>query len=76
MAKPASDQDKTPERHEEAEKLAREALQERQAGHKDEAKFVLDEARKLDPEAVQEVLHETPKPAAPGKSPAKSPGKH
>ncbi len=71
MAKPAPDQHRTAGRHEEAEKLAREALQERQAGHMDEAKFVLGEARKLDPGAVQAVLQETPKPA-----PGKSPGKH
>ena len=40
----------------EAERLAREALEEIRAGEKEDGKFVLDEARKLDPNAVDAVI--------------------
>ena len=42
----------------EAERLAREALEEARSGDREDAKFVLDEARKLDPQAVEAVLKE------------------
>jgi hypothetical protein len=40
----------------EAERLAREALEEIRAGEKEDGEFVLDEARKLDPGAVDAVI--------------------
>ena len=42
-------------RHEEAKHLAEEAMEEFNQGNQAEGKFVLDEARKLDPSAVEEV---------------------
>ena len=44
-----------------ARHLAEEAMEELKQGNKDEAKFVLDEARDLDPGAVDEVLKEQKK---------------
>jgi hypothetical protein len=41
---------------EEARRLAEEAMEEMKQGNKEEAKFVLDEARDLDKAAVDEVL--------------------
>jgi len=43
---------------EEARHLAEEAIEEMKQGNKEEAKFVLDEARDLDKAAVDEVLKE------------------
>ncbi|HWX48583.1 MAG TPA: hypothetical protein VNZ61_11045 [Roseomonas sp.] len=43
------------DRHEEAKHLAEEAMEEFSQGNKAEGKFVLDEARKLDPSAAEEV---------------------
>jgi hypothetical protein len=40
----------------EAERLAREGLEEIKGGDKEDGRFVLEEARKLDPEAVDAVL--------------------
>lgn len=45
----------------EAHELAEEAMQELQQGHEDEARFVLEEARRIDPEAVEEVVHDQAK---------------
>ena len=42
----------------EAERLAREGLEEIRAGDKEDGKFVLDEARKLDPAAVEALIKE------------------
>ncbi len=69
MAKQENQKTGGEERQKEARNLAREAADESKAGHKEEARFVLDEAKKLDPGAVKEALHEDhPKPAAkPGK---------
>src|SRR5437763_14800162 len=47
-----------PEKREEAVNLAKEALEELQHGNKEEAKFLTEEARELDPEAVEAVLHD------------------
>ena len=47
-----------PEQREEARHLAEEAIEEMSRGNKDEAKFVLDEARGLDNRAVDQVLRE------------------
>jgi len=57
------------DRHEEAKHLAEEAVEEMSQGNKEEGKFVLDEARKLDPSAVEEVLDDQ------GKTPAGSSSK-
>jgi len=48
-------------RHEEARHLAEEAVEERKRGNKEEADFVLNEARDLDKDAVKEVLKEQKK---------------
>jgi hypothetical protein len=45
-----------PSSREEAQNLTREAVKELRHGNEDEAQFVLDEARKLDKSAVDEVL--------------------
>ena len=45
-------------KREEARQLAEEAIEELEAGNKDEAKFVLEEARTLDKAAVDEVMKE------------------
>ena len=50
-----------PAQREEARHLAEEALEEMSQGNKDEAKFVLDEARALDKGAVDQVLKEQKK---------------
>lgn len=64
-AKAGSDLSGAQERQKEARDLAREAGEERRAGHKEEAQFVLDEAKKLDPGAVEKELHKGgAKPAA------------
>ncbi|MBV8095638.1 MAG: hypothetical protein JOY71_24615 [Acetobacteraceae bacterium] len=57
------------DRHEEAKHLAEEAVEEMSQGNKEEGKFVLEEARKLDPSAVEEVLDDQ------GKTPAGSSSK-
>ena len=64
-ATPAADRSSKPDTaaatHEEARHLAEEALEEMGHGNKEEAKFVLDEARALDKTAVDEVLKEQKK---------------
>jgi hypothetical protein len=50
-----------PETREEAKHLAEEALQERDRGNKDEANFVLGQARDLDKAAADEVLKQQKK---------------
>lgn len=42
--------------HDEAKHLAEEAVDELRQGHLDEARFVVQEAKSLDPRAVREVL--------------------
>jgi hypothetical protein len=44
------------DRHDEAVNLAKEAVEEIKSGNTDERKFVLQEADRLDPKAVDEVL--------------------
>ena len=61
MAQKDHDQPKRqpdPSTRDEARHLAEEALEERDRGNKEEAQFVLDEARDLDKGAVDEVLKE------------------
>lgn len=43
-------------RRDEATELTKEALEEIRRGEKEDGKFVLDEARKLDPDAVEKTL--------------------
>ena len=62
------------DRHEEAKHLAEEAVEEMGHGNKEEGKFVLEEARKLDPSAVDEVLDDQGKTPA-GGGPAGGAGK-
>ena len=45
-----------PDRAEEAHNLAVEALDEIKHGNKEEGKFLLDEAKQLDPKAAEEVI--------------------
>jgi biopolymer transport protein ExbD len=45
-------------RKEEAKHLAEEAVEEMKQGNKEEGQFVLNEAKKLDADAVGEVLHQ------------------
>jgi hypothetical protein len=46
---------------EEARQFAREAIQEMKQGHSDEARLVIDEARQMDPKAVEDVLQQQDK---------------
>jgi hypothetical protein len=46
---------------EEARHLAEEAMEEMQHGNKDEAKFLLDEARQLDKQAAEQVAQDKQK---------------
>lgn len=58
-----------PEKREEAANLAKEAIEELEHGNKEEAKFLTEEARELDPDAAEAVLHEQErKPAGKSKS--------
>ena len=59
-------------KHDEAVHLAEEAVEELQAGNEDEARFVLEEAKRLDPDAVEDVLHDQAKSISgvPGAKPA------
>ncbi len=47
---------KLPETAEEARNLATEGLEEIKSGNKEEGKFLIDEARNLDPAATDEVV--------------------
>lgn len=47
-----------PDKREEAANLAREAMEEQKHGNKEEAEFLAEEARELDPKAAEAVLHE------------------
>jgi len=53
-----------PETREEARHLAEEAMEEMERGNEEEAKFVLNEARALDKDAVEDVLEEQKKGAS------------
>ena len=52
------------ETREEARHLAEEAMEEMERGNEEEAKFVLNEARALDKDAVEDVLEEQKKGAS------------
>lgn len=60
--------------HDEAESLVREAVQELRQGEAEEARFILEEARRLDPDVVEEVVHDTAirQTGIPGIKPAQS----
>jgi hypothetical protein len=47
-----------PDTRKEAENLAHEAVEEMKQGHKDEARFIIEEARHLDKDTVERVVHE------------------
>jgi hypothetical protein len=51
-----------PETRKEAENLAHEAVEELKQGHKDEARFIIEEARHLDKATADEVMHEDKAP--------------
>lgn len=58
-----------PDKREEAANLAKEAIEERQHGNTEEARFLAEEARELDASAAEAVLHEKDrKPAAKAKA--------
>lgn len=61
---PRKNETPDPETREEARHLAEEAMEEMERGNEEEAKFVLNEARALDRDAVEDVLEEQKKGAS------------
>jgi hypothetical protein len=56
MTRSPDKQRSEPTRKDEATALTKEALEEIRQGEKEDGQFVLDEARKLDPDAVEQAL--------------------